>query len=721
MGKRLPYPILLLEVLVFYRKALFSSGFVIPWDLRHYHLPLAEFVAKSFRNGELPLWNPYSYCGTPIYANITTQLFYPPTLAAIGLSNLAGGDHLLYFLEWQIVLHVFLAGLFTFWLLRRLEVSTWPALLGATIFQLGGFFASQTQHLGAMDAGAWLPLGWLSVISLAEKFSWRWTSALAVSFAMATLAGFPAVSAVVAGSCVLVAAAMVAMRRAAARLLLVVAACGVWALLLSAVQVFPTAELTRLSVARFRSEWMGAGGGLPLASLWSLIVPNYYGIFDLSRYSRPWNPTLLYIYCGIPGLVLAVAAMAAWRKRPYLGVFTLVTIVSALWMLGTSTPVGKGVFRLLPGIVKSSVYPEFAMVSFVLGMAVLAALGAHLLFSSKDVLMGVLLVAFAAFDLVAVGSGRPMNTGSVAEDPGLTRDSFGGSKFVLERVRALISRSRPPDRIDTVNDSLDWAAGAMLTEVPTANGNNPFALIRLMQVRLLFTGGERWGRYYQVAKPDSPILDLLNVRYLLSRPPLEAALLGGSGIEKITEVPGSEVYENLNALPRFFLVNRVREVGSMEEGLAVMRSADFDPGAVAVVEGPADSAGGGAESTVKVVSYQPRRVILETDSPAPAFLATSEAYYPGWRAFVDGRERRLAITNVAFRGLPLAGGRHRVEMRFQPSVLWYSASVSLAAWLFLIAGVVYEGRRSRLGSNWPRLRSSAIISGSTEDGLRRTP
>jgi len=42
------------------------------------------------------------------------------------------------------------------------------------------------------------------------------------------------------------------------------------------------------------------------------------------------------------------------------------------------------------------------------------------------------------------------------------------------------------------------------------------ALARLIQARLVFCQGERWGSYYQVTRPDSPVLDLLNVRYLLS-------------------------------------------------------------------------------------------------------------------------------------------------------------------------------------------------------------
>jgi len=90
--------------------------------------------------------------------------------------------------------------------------------------------------------------------------------------------------------------------------------------------------------------------------------------------------------------------------------------------------------------------------------------------------------------------------------------------------------------------------------------------------------------------------------------------------------------------------------------------------------------------------------MLESHSPAPAFLVTSEAYYPGWRAFVDGRPERLALTNVAFRGLPVPAGRHRVEMRFEPGILRYSAVVSGFAWLaWLFCFRPMSGRTVRSG------------------------
>jgi uncharacterized membrane protein YfhO len=99
------------------------------------------------------------------------------------------------------------------------------------------------------------------------------------------------------------------------------------------------------------------------------------------------------------------------------------------------------------------------------------------------------------------------------------------------------------------------------------------------------------------------------------------------------------------------------------------------------------------------VDYRSPRLVLDVDSPQPAFLVTSEANYPGWRAFLDGVEAPVAMTNAAFRGLPVPAGRHRVEMRFEPAILGRSALVSIAGLALLVTGVLF-GDRKRSGKPW---------------------
>jgi hypothetical protein len=682
---RWPYLVLAVEVLIFFRHVLFYGGYSIPWDLPFYHQPLAWFASRSLARGELPLWDPFTYAGMPIYANLTTQVFYPPTLITLVLSNWIGnGAHLLDFLEWQIAAHVFAAGAFTYWMLRRLGSGIAASLVGATAYQLGAYFASQTQHLGAINAAAWMPLAWLAVWELRHRFRWPWMAGLAAALSLSFLAGFPAATAVVYASTILLALVLSSWRA--------VAACAVafaWSALVSAIQLFPTMELSGQSVAALRSEWMESAGGVQPAALITLLAPDWFGVLEFtpSTWKLPSNPTFLYLYCGLAAVVFAVFALIRGRGLP----FAALLVLSALWMLGGNTPVYREIFSILPDPVKAPLYCEFAMCAFTLALALLGGLGAHQLLRARPRWVHIAVVAVAAADLIAFSSGRPMNTADLAGEPGVGYDHFDSYREIPARLRQLVNQNQPPWRIDTMQGSMNWAGCANLFEVPTAGGNDPFALLRYMQVRLSFTGGERWGRYYQVRDPDSPILKLLNVRYLLSNAPLKEP----GALVKIEELPGNRVYEVSGPLPRFFFAKRLRRASHMDEALRILRSPEFDVGAEAVIEG-AGALPAGGDGTVRTVRYSPREVVLETETAAPAFLVTSETWYPGWHATLDGIGHRLVLTNVAFRGIPVPAGRHTITMRFDPPILARSAFASAAGIaMVVVALAVGDNKRNR--------------------------
>jgi hypothetical protein len=697
LRKAWPLLVLLAEVLAFFRHILLYGHYAIPWDFRYYHLSQAWFIAQSFARGELPLWDPYTYCGMPFYANLTAQLFYPPALAAILLSNWTGGEHLLYWLELQMAAHVFLAGAFTYWLLRRLKLGQAAAVVGATVYQLGAYTASQAEHLGAMDAAAWLPLAWLCVISLGERFRWRWLAGLASALAMSVLAGFPATTAVVFISCFLLAAILTLLRRASPLLLVHTAIAEAWAVLLAAIQVFPTLQLSRLSVAQYRSHYLKTGGGMPLQALVSLVLPNHYGIFqfDGASWNYPWQVTFLYTYCGIPALVFAILAIV-YRRNRYTASIAMLTLCAALWMLGDSTPLGKAVFVLLPDAMKGSLYAEFALCAFSLGMAVLAGLGAGQVLHGRQLWVQAAVVVIVASDLIAVSSGRPFNTVDEQVDPGIGYGHYASVPLIPAEIRRLTNQNVPPWRVDVMEGYADMATHGPLFEYPSANGNDPFALVRLMQVRLSFCQGVLWGRYYEIADPDSPVLKLMNVRYVIA----SHVLAKPGALHQMLELPGTHIYENPGVLPRFFLVNRVRRAANMDQALAMLRSRGFDARTEAIVEGPLpDGVPSGTGSvmapgvSVRVLAYGARQFALETDAAAAAFLVTSETAYPGWHAWLDGQERAPLMTDVAFRGLPVPAGKHVVKMRFDPEILWRSAWVTLAACVALVLAVWFGDNR----------------------------
>src|SRR5262245_5920282 len=184
-----PYALLLIFTLVAYRSVLFSADVFIPWDLPLFHLPQAAFAGESLRSGQLPLWDPNTYCGRPMYAQLQPAYFYPPRILTVLLVRPYKRVRLLRGLEVEMIAHIFLAGVFTLLLARRLGMGRPASLLSAAAYQLGFFFASQAQHIGFIETGCWLPLALLLVLLLNEKVTFTRFALLGATLSLSFLAG----------------------------------------------------------------------------------------------------------------------------------------------------------------------------------------------------------------------------------------------------------------------------------------------------------------------------------------------------------------------------------------------------------------------------------------------------------------------------------------------------------------------------------------------------
>ncbi|HBY58767.1 MAG TPA: hypothetical protein DEH78_03030 [Solibacterales bacterium] len=613
-------PILLLAgALAFFRAVLFVPAYTVPWDFRGHHLPLATAYADALSEGVMPLWDPYTYCGRPLLANPQTAVFYPGMLlaAAPGRTGLAER------LEWLLVLHVFLAGLFAYRLGRRLGLSADAALFCGFAFEMGAFLASQTQHLSSVLGAPWLVLSWEAVLLTA---SWR-VPVLALSFTLHFFCGFTGYTLASAASTALFAGLAVAARRAPVRVLGEIAAAAVLSLALAAVQLWPALELVEQSVGKYRTDWLKGGGGIPPAAVLSLIVPDYHGVFDLKTFRGGYELTFLYLFSGWTTLTLAVLALI--RGTRLARVTAGAAVLFLVLMLGEYTPVGGTLFALAPGFLKNTLYWYVFLAPFSLALALAAGFGLDALALPSRWRFA--LACAVAAELLAVSSGRPMNTARIADDPGDPPET-------VARLAALAGDGR----IDTIDDSLQLMTTAPVTRLRAAGGYDPLALERLMQVRLQAAKGERWGAFYQIERVDSPAIDAMAIRVLTARgerPPLPGWTSSA--------LPGRTVYAKETPAARYRLEN----------------------------------------GTVRVAGEWRQRVLLETDARVASRLVTSEVHYPGWIARVDGREQPVEYVNTAFRGLSVPAGRHRVEFTFTAPRLLQAMPVSLAAilvWLVLI-------------------------------------
>jgi hypothetical protein len=88
-------------------------------------------------------------------------------------------------------------------------------------------------------------------------------------------------------------------------------------------------------------------------------------------------------------------------------------------------------------------------------------------------------------------------------------------------------------------------------------------------------------------------------------------------------------------------------------------------------------------------------ITAEIDAPAAGIVLFSEPFYPLQSAWVDGKPTELKKVNLAFTGVDVTAGRHRIELRYDPRGYQAGLATSAAALLIWIVG----GWRSR---SWRR-------------------
>ncbi len=185
-----------------------------------------------------------------------------------------------------------------------------------------------------------------------------------------------------------------------------------------------------------------------------------------------------------------------------------------------------------------------------------------------------------------------------------------------------------------------------------------------------------------------PMLDMLNVRYILSIEPLEEPTL--------SEVYRGEIYiyENLNALPRVMLYGSYTILDSQQAVLAAMNAPDFDPRTQLYTTEALNFSPAAVSGEAFITRYDPNHVTIEVSTAQAAILVLGDMDYPGWKAYIDGKETEITRANYLFRAVVVDAGEHRVEFRYQSSVVSGSLAVSVISLsLLTAAGLVLLRRK----------------------------
>jgi hypothetical protein len=177
----------------------------------------------------------------------------------------------------------------------------------------------------------------------------------------------------------------------------------------------------------------------------------------------------------------------------------------------------------------------------------------------------------------------------------------------------------------------------------------------------------------------------------------QSLVISGRGRFRLVHSGDVKIYENLDALPRAFVVPQMMGVGNDAAALTAMNDPDFDPAKVVVLNGTVGV--GHAQAAhlsyeANITSYASERIVIETTGEDDGWLVLTDAWYPGWRATVDGVPAEIVRADVLFRGVQVPAGPHRVEFTYAPMSFLVGAGMSVLTLAGCVIAIGRIGTRS---------------------------
>jgi hypothetical protein len=477
--------------------------------------------------------------------------------------------------------------------------------------------------------------------------------------------------------------------------------------------------LVALTAVAGGGHWRRKGPFIVLAVLGLAIPLHLPGLFQLVThlpvFDQVQNQRLHFVWAMALSVLAAFGLQALLerpegdrRRRLSLAVGALVLGVVALIGAGGG---GRAVSDTVTHFLTGRAYESNAVVALtsavwylLFAVAVLAAMLAARRWPERRTWIAAALVLLAAADMLHFAVGyQPMAP---------------ASKSIPPRTDAIrfLQQHRDEGRIVGIGGSLrnDWNLVYGLRDIRGYDPPQP---------------SKRFLRLWREAEPEQiewlsfrmelitpaalQVASVLGARYVVAPP---GSRLGGEGQEVGQGVfrqlrvaydgIDARVFSNARAVPRAMVAPRVRVVPGEDEARAALVEEGFDARREVVVERGAEgteamgalgapaAAGATSSGRVSVSEESNASVALRVRLTRPGLVVLNDAWAPGLRVQVDGRDAEPVRVNSVLRGVAVGAGTHEVEWKYRVPGLRAGALLSLLG-LLLCAGVAVAMRGGR--------------------------
>lgn len=360
----------------------------LQWDAIAQFYPWRVFYARSMRSGHIPLWNPHQFSGTPFLANGQSACLYPFNLLFLIFDPITAFTIF-------AALHLFLAQMFMYWLMRELGAKELGGIVAAIVFAFSAFMVLWLELPTFVSVAVWLPLALMLVQRSVTRRSAFYGMLSGAVLGLAFLAGhFQIAFYLVLATGLWWLWKIIEVWRAEGvtytflKVGVPLIGCVLIAGLIAAPQVLPTEELAanshRVREVTEDGYQTFVDNALPVYRLVTAFAPGFYGDPSQNNYyllgrvgdSRHFGSAADYMeygmYAGILPLMLALIALGSIKKK-HVGFFVLLTALALL--TATGTPINRLFYFGIPGF-SALGGPNRILLLYLFGIAALAGFGA---------------------------------------------------------------------------------------------------------------------------------------------------------------------------------------------------------------------------------------------------------------------------------------------------------------------------------------------------------
>jgi len=308
-------------------------------DVFSYNYPVKSLIAESIKNGQVPLWNPYSFSGYPLLATFGSGVFNPFNLLMVVFGDQSG---------WLLMLisECFFSMLFMYLFLKDTSKNIYANFIGAILYALNAFALSWSQFMSASFALIYLPL--ILLLIRKEKYlllPFVYFLLMSSGHTQALYYGF-------AFSCVYF--LYLNWQKFKTSKIFYFLSSLIIAIAYMSVQLLPTIELSKLSV-RFEENYIQEYhyGLLPLSNLITFLSPDFFGNPATNNYWGFFNYHETIIYSTIFAFIALVYFIFSFKtlkkETRYFLIFSLLILLFVF-----DNPLSRLVYTLKIPVISTS-------------------------------------------------------------------------------------------------------------------------------------------------------------------------------------------------------------------------------------------------------------------------------------------------------------------------------------------------------------------------------